>query len=1435
VLREPRPGTFFIVRMTAKTQTAERLSELLATTGPLEERRTLAILRQITGQIAELHAAGEIHRLIRAECVVVEGDTAKLAASDSDGEMELDGTLLPPELGNLDLPQLPKRIEDARAALLAAGSDLDPRRIDIYQLGCLACEMLTGRSPQTYLFSPRAKARLVEPWRRVLDGMLGYDPSLRFTLCADLEPEFERIAGNEPQPASPETPPRGTGIDALTNTPRTPHPAATSLPFTKLDHYHIVARLGSGGMGDVYRGYDSQLERTVALKVLPPELARQADFVRRFTDEAKGAARIVHPNIVQIYSIGEDAGHHYFAMQYVAGETLAARLSRKTRLSLDGALEIIEQVLSGLSVAHRQGMIHRDIKPGNILLDAEHGRALLADFGLVKSLDSSEQMTATGMVMGTVDYISPEQGRGQKVDTRSDLYSVGVLLYQMLSGQLPFVAESATAMIFQHAYEKPRPLEDVVPDIAAGANTIVRRLLAKNPADRYQTADDLLTDVRALHAAHDWQPASSLGGVSDKSILIATLDSDFSDDDRRLTVALAPLPRPCWQDRLRVLFHLHAPALIKNLQNTEQQVDGALAIYQARRDNLAGLAHEAAAVERQLAEQGLITELHQQQSAREEIQLRLAKADATLQKLRSQQAILRARLRAVEADKIIAGTDAHRPAFQSRFVMTALLGLAFLVFIVLIYFLRSGFSIAGVNRGIDIATIESPSPDAILPSAGWVNLAPYVDLSKDTAGGIWSMVGDTIHVANQPGTIPAKTKYLQIPLVIRGSYEFRFKYKVGKNRSRGLSVRLPMGQARGALLIGQSRRDSGLGINGIKGLPSNDPANPTGNANFANPTDVERDAFIHVDLGPAGAVHVTVAIDGHKQIDWSGNEADVNIRDSETGKTLPKDPLLILGGWGMGITFRQPALRMLDGSAEPWRAPNSAPQVGALKSSENVRASAPVSKAPVLPAAIPGRLSVVCKGEFELFLNGTRVFAGSGKPFSGTSAPITLRDNDIIAIRVKSNFVNRAIRVAFTSQDGHWVWAAARQNFRVVKDSDSTSIMAAAFNQPGQIPDSGTVDPTSQSEWDSLIAEDDSEWMWAGDRDAVSQFATIVHPSSFDYNAAVHNVFDVLSSGEWEWSKPINAGPTINTDKADECPFLSVDGLTLLFDSDRPGGSGGHDIWMTQRPRLDAQWGEPINLGPTINSAADEYHPSMTADGLTLVFGSTRSGGVGDGDIYMATRPTTTAPWGQAVNLERPVNSNLYDGGAWISPDGRTLIFSSDRQGGVGHKDLWVSHRKSAADHWGRVANVGSQVNTAHGESGPFRSSDGLVLLFQSNRLGGFGKWDLWMATRPILTQSFGKPVNLGGAINGGHSDETPSLSADGQTLWFSSDRTGGLGAQDIWYSQRVKRAANTAATTTTTINTASPTTLAPLSVTGASQPPPPESAELNSTSDEEE
>src|SRR5262249_39004383 len=198
---------------------------------------------------------------------------------------------------------------------------------------------------------------------------------------------------------------------------------------------------------------------------------------------------------IQIHSIDEDAGHHFFVMQFVEGESLADLLHRRGKLSVEETLAIVEQALAGLAAAHDKGMVHRDIKPGNILLDGHNRRALLADFGLVKSLETSATgHTATGVVMGTVDYISPEQGRGQTVDGRSDLYSMGVLLYQMLAGRLPFEADNPTALIFQHVYEQPPPLAKTAAHVPIALVSIVEKLLAKLPADRHQTADEVLAD-----------------------------------------------------------------------------------------------------------------------------------------------------------------------------------------------------------------------------------------------------------------------------------------------------------------------------------------------------------------------------------------------------------------------------------------------------------------------------------------------------------------------------------------------------------------------------------------------------------------------------------------------------------------------------------------------------------------------------------------------------------------------------------------------------------------------------------------------------------------------------------------------------------------------------------------------------------------------------
>ena len=225
---------------------------------------------------------------------------------------------------------------------------------------------------------------------------------------------------------------------------------------------------------------------------------------RRFHAQAAAVARLDHPNIVPMYFCGEDGGHHYFAMQFVDGEPLSHRLDRCGQIPLEEALAIAADCLAALGAAHALGLVHRDVKPGNILMDSGapstlgRGQAMLFDFGLVHSQDASQPLTAAGVVLGSVEYMAPEQARGQDIDGRTDIYAVGVMLYQMLAGRLPFTADTPTAMIFQHVNEEPFPLLQASPDVPPPVIEVIARMMAKDPAERYDSCAAVLADLRAF-------------------------------------------------------------------------------------------------------------------------------------------------------------------------------------------------------------------------------------------------------------------------------------------------------------------------------------------------------------------------------------------------------------------------------------------------------------------------------------------------------------------------------------------------------------------------------------------------------------------------------------------------------------------------------------------------------------------------------------------------------------------------------------------------------------------------------------------------------------------------------------------------------------------------------------------------------------------------
>ena len=271
--------------------------------------------------------------------------------------------------------------------------------------------------------------------------------------------------------------------------------------------YELLELIGGGGMADVYKAHDKLLDRPVAVKILHAQFSNDADFIDKFHREAQGAARLAHPNIVNIYDVGEEAGSHYIVMEYVPGDTLKTRIQQEGHLSVEESLQIAKDIASALEQAHRNNLVHCDIKPHNILMMPD-GHIKVADFGIARAVTAST-MTYSGSVIGSVHYFSPEQAKGSMITPKSDIYSLGVVMYEMLTGQLPFTGETSVGIAIKHLQEEAPTVRQADPSIPPVVEAIVSKAMGKVAEER-PSATEMIRDIEQAESMLYQKTASAV-------------------------------------------------------------------------------------------------------------------------------------------------------------------------------------------------------------------------------------------------------------------------------------------------------------------------------------------------------------------------------------------------------------------------------------------------------------------------------------------------------------------------------------------------------------------------------------------------------------------------------------------------------------------------------------------------------------------------------------------------------------------------------------------------------------------------------------------------------------------------------------------------------------------------------------------------------------
>jgi serine/threonine protein kinase/tetratricopeptide (TPR) repeat protein len=474
------------------------LKSILNERGKLPAIEAVPIAQQICRGLEAAHVEGVVHRDLKPQNIMVD-DAGRVWLMDF-------GLARSMELSGLTRTGVLMGTPDYMSPEQARAEKVDVRS-DLFSLGIIFFEMLTGRLP---FMADTLMAKLLQRVQQKAVAVTEIDPTIPPEISAVvakcLEPDVTKryqtirailddLGGSAASSSSGASPAAGISQPGV---PAAPSSLAELGPGSQFGpRYRIEAVIGEGGMGKVYKAHDSDLDRTVALKLVRPELAKDGNSLQRFKQELLLASSISHRNILRIHDLGDVDGVKFISMAFVQGMDLHDMIAQQGRLPTERAVNIAKQLAGALEAAHAEGVVHRDLKPRNVLIDVDD-HIYISDFGLAKSLDADKTgMTRVGEVLGTPRYMSPEQAESKSADNRSDIYSLGIILYEMLTGEVPFTGESSLQVMFQHVQQQPKDPRLLNPELPEYLATIILKCLEKDPALRYQNAQELLRDLES--------------------------------------------------------------------------------------------------------------------------------------------------------------------------------------------------------------------------------------------------------------------------------------------------------------------------------------------------------------------------------------------------------------------------------------------------------------------------------------------------------------------------------------------------------------------------------------------------------------------------------------------------------------------------------------------------------------------------------------------------------------------------------------------------------------------------------------------------------------------------------------------------------------------------------------------------------------------------